>query len=100
MSEAFEDTHGLDKNSATDRNGTKTSWEFTGLANVTNTAAYTNLEIYLAILADDFQMMVDGIEVPDGSFTLTQPTSNIIRAHKIRLGTGGGGAYLGTNKIN
>jgi len=56
------------------------------------TLGYTHLDIFLADLANDW----DGFEV-----TSSGPvSSNIIRAHKIRLGTGGGGAFLGTNKIN
>lgn len=71
MSDAFEDLHGLDKNDASDRNDTKLNWTFSGLANVVNTAGYTNLEMYLNYLANDFNMMIDGIEQPDSSWTLT-----------------------------
>ena len=85
MSDVFEDLHGLDKNLATDRNNTKLNWVFDGLTNVTNTAGYTNLEMYLNYLAKDFDMMIAGIEVPDGSWTLTASTS--ITPTKFRIGT-------------
>lgn len=74
MPEWFEDLHGLDDNNAGDRNDFKTNWTFPGLCNLINTADYTNLEIYLAYAAKDFELMVNGIEKPDGSFTITTPT--------------------------
>jgi hypothetical protein len=101
MSDAFEDLHGLDKNNATDRNDTKLNWVFSGLANVNNTAGYTNLEMYLNFLANDFQMMINGIELPDGSFTITgaNPLPQLKR-YRMRIGTTiFPFFYLGSTKI-
>lgn len=98
MSDAFEDLHGLDKNSATDRNDTKQSWTFSGLCNLENTADYTNLEIYLAYLAKDFELMVNGQEEPDGSWTLTAAVGGGLRitpSTKIGVGAGLGKVIIG-----
>lgn len=69
MPDAFEDAFGLNKNSASDRNNTKLSWTFPGVANVTNTANFTNLEIFRR--QNDFQLMVDGYVTDDDSWDIT-----------------------------
>ena len=62
MSDEFEDAHGLDKNNDADRNATKTAWLFANEYTVINDAGYTNLEIYLAYLARDFEMLLTDLE--------------------------------------
>ena len=70
MPDDFEDLHGLDKNSSADGgSSTQLNWTFPGLATVTNTAGYTNLEMYLNQV--DFQAMGDGVEAPDNSWIFT-----------------------------
>lgn len=56
---------------------------------VTAGIRYTHIDIFLADMANDWD-----------NFDVVTEISNTIRAKNIRLGTGGGGAYLGTNKIN
>lgn len=61
MSDAFEIAHGLDEHDPEDRNETRVEWTFPELI-VVNNAGYTNLEIYLAYLARDFDLILVGME--------------------------------------
>jgi hypothetical protein len=80
MPNDFEDLHGLDKNSSSDGGmSTKLNWVFPGVANVTNNAGYTNLEMYLNQI--DFQRMANQEYEANSSWSYTAP-----------VGGGGSGA--------
>jgi hypothetical protein len=83
MADTFEDTHGLNKNSAADGLSVKTNWTFTGYT-VTNNAGYSNREMYWGWLAGDFDYLLAAQTTIVGSI----PTVSITGASTINLQVG------------
>ena len=72
MPNDFETAHDLNPISSADGGmSTKLNWTFTGLANILNTAGYTNLEMYMNWKAGDYQRMIDGLYPLNSSFSIT-----------------------------
>jgi hypothetical protein len=75
MADTFEDTHGLNKNSAADGLSVKTNWTFTGYT-VTNNAGYSNREMYWAWLAGDFDYLLAAQNVVVGNVPIVTLTGS------------------------